>query len=123
MFKPCQRGFVCRCVSSIHVQIHANDYSFSTSGALTLLVTNPIWVVKTRLCLQYEKADVPAHKQYKGMVDCFHKIYKYEGFRGLYKVREFFSAQFASYECHSEITDTPWAFGRRGKQKIPLITK
>ncbi|OWA53510.1 Mitochondrial folate transporter/carrier [Hypsibius exemplaris] len=57
----------------------------ANAGALTLLVTNPIWVVKTRLCLQYEKADLPAHKQYRGMMDCFYKIYKFEGIRGLYK--------------------------------------
>lgn len=60
------------------------------AGVLTLVMTNPIWVVKTRLCLQYDTAGVvPLAKdssKYGGMVDALSKIYKYEGIRGLYKV-------------------------------------
>lgn len=48
------------------------------SGALTLVLTNPLWVVKTRLCLQQDN-------QYKGMIDAFRKIYKAEGIRGYYR--------------------------------------
>jgi solute carrier family 25 folate transporter 32 len=59
----------------------------SEAGILTLALTNPIWVVKTRLCLQYDDvAKVPNDKQYRGMVDGLLKIYKTEGFRGLYAV-------------------------------------
>lgn len=57
------------------------------AGVLTLVMTNPIWVVKTRLCLQYDS--VPMTKdcnKYGGMIDALTKIYRYEGVRGLYKV-------------------------------------
>ncbi|KAJ8321851.1 hypothetical protein KUTeg_000322 [Tegillarca granosa] len=58
-------------------------------GFLTLLLTNPIWVTKTRLCLQYDQM-APNVKdsssvQYKGMFDALIKIYKMEGIRGLYR--------------------------------------
>lgn len=59
------------------------------AGVLTLLVTNPIWVVKTRLCLQYGiKGSVPkdASTSYNGMGDALVKIYQMEGVRGLYRV-------------------------------------
>lgn len=56
------------------------------AGILTLVVTNPIWVVKTRLCLQYGTTTVASDKCYKGMVDALVKIYKTEGVRGLYRV-------------------------------------
>lgn len=56
------------------------------AGILTLMMTNPIWVVKTRLCLQVNDAGSVANsKNYKGMVDGLTKIYRQEGFRGLYK--------------------------------------
>jgi solute carrier family 25 (mitochondrial folate transporter), member 32 len=59
----------------------------SEAGILTLLMTNPIWVVKTRLCLQYEnKLDLTSNKNYRGMVDGLTKIYRTEGFKGLYSV-------------------------------------
>lgn len=51
------------------------------SGALTLLLTNPIWVVKTRLCLQYDNSSA----QYRGITDAFIKIGRTEGIKGLYK--------------------------------------
>lgn len=61
------------------------------AGVLTLLVTNPIWVVKTRLCLQYEsdlKVTGTKHTYYKGMVDALVKIYQEEGVRGYYRVNK-----------------------------------
>ncbi|KAI6191807.1 hypothetical protein M3Y97_00267800 [Aphelenchoides bicaudatus] len=51
------------------------------SGFIVLAGTNPLWVTKTRLCLQYEAST----KQYNGMVDCLRKIYKTEGIRGWYR--------------------------------------
>lgn len=57
------------------------------AGILTLLMTNPIWVVKTRLCLQYTSdIRLDESKRYSGMFDALGKIYRTEGFRGLYKV-------------------------------------
>lgn len=58
------------------------------SGVMTLALTNPLWVVKTRLCLQYgnlDKLALPAYKRYDGMLDAFRKVYRYEGFAGFYK--------------------------------------
>lgn len=57
--------------------------SAAEAGVLTLTLTNPIWVTKTRLVLQYDTG--PAGKQYKGMVDALVKIYRHEGVPGLYK--------------------------------------
>lgn len=54
------------------------------SGALTLVLTNPIWVVKTRLCLQYGAEGKGT--EYRGMIHALAQIYKEEGIRGLYKV-------------------------------------
>jgi solute carrier family 25 folate transporter 32 len=56
------------------------------AGVLTLLVTNPIWVVKTRLCLQYgPEATLSTRECYNGMTDALVKIYRTEGVRGLYR--------------------------------------
>ncbi|CAH1103479.1 unnamed protein product [Psylliodes chrysocephalus] len=60
----------------------------SEAGILTLIVTNPIWVVKTRLCLQYGNEDMYLSKGgqfYHGVSDALAKIYRTEGFRGLYR--------------------------------------
>ncbi|XP_036331795.1 mitochondrial folate transporter/carrier isoform X2 [Rhagoletis pomonella] len=56
------------------------------SGVLTLILTNPIWVVKTRLCLQYG-AEASGNKasEYRGMVHALAQIYRKEGIRGLYR--------------------------------------
>lgn len=60
------------------------------AGILTLVITNPIWVVKTRLCLQVaEPGTTSTGTNYKGMVDGLKKIYTQEGVRGLYKVNTF----------------------------------
>ncbi|KAA0702675.1 Mitochondrial folate transporter/carrier [Triplophysa tibetana] len=55
--------------------------SAATAGAMTLCLTNPIWVTKTRLVLQYNTDQ----KQYKGMMDALVKIYTHEGIAGLYR--------------------------------------
>ncbi|OXB51980.1 hypothetical protein ASZ78_006154, partial [Callipepla squamata] len=59
--------------------------SAAEAGALTLCITNPIWVTKTRLVLQYDAGVDPSKRQYTGMSDALIKIYKTEGIRGLYK--------------------------------------
>lgn len=56
------------------------------AGILTLVMTNPIWVVKTRLCLQYGRDNGPPNTRYSGMIDALAKIYRAEGVRGLYRV-------------------------------------
>ena len=54
-----------------------------TSGVVTLAVTNPIWVAKTRLCLQYGSVSSP--HTYTGLVDCLRKTYRVEGIAGFYR--------------------------------------
>ncbi|XP_039282197.1 mitochondrial folate transporter/carrier-like [Nilaparvata lugens] len=51
------------------------------AGVLTVAITNPVWVVRTRLCMQY--GDKSNYK-YTGMVNALSKIYRVEGMRGLY---------------------------------------
>lgn len=57
------------------------------TGAVSLIISNPIWVVKTRMCLQLNGGiGIPDSKRYAGVGDALVKIYSYEGWRGLYKV-------------------------------------
>jgi len=61
-------------------------FAAANAGAFTLLMTNPIWVMKTRFCLQYANdVNMAESQKYNGMVDALSKIYKMEGIRGLYK--------------------------------------
>ncbi|ORZ17234.1 mitochondrial carrier domain-containing protein [Absidia repens] len=53
--------------------------SAATAGLVTSTVTNPIWVVKTRLQLQGK------NRIYKNSLDCVMHILREEGARGLYK--------------------------------------
>lgn len=62
------------------------------AGSLSAVITNPIWVVKTRLCLQYGNFNIagdinplPESKRYSGTIDAFRKVYKFEGIPGLYR--------------------------------------
>ncbi|XP_075585469.1 solute carrier family 25 member 32 isoform X2 [Dermatophagoides farinae] len=77
-------------VGDIQMNLNAGQHivAASEAGIMTLVLTNPIWVVKTRLCLQYggmsENAVQPT-KRYSGMLDALTKIYRFEGIRGLYR--------------------------------------
>ncbi|KAF9932355.1 hypothetical protein FBU30_008335 [Linnemannia zychae] len=54
--------------------------SAATAGVVTATMTNPIWLVKTRMQLQVEGV-----RQYKNSFDCVFKILKSEGIRGMYR--------------------------------------
>uniref|UniRef100_A0A183EZR5 Solute carrier family 25 member 43 n=1 Tax=Gongylonema pulchrum TaxID=637853 RepID=A0A183EZR5_9BILA len=51
------------------------------TGSGILVFTNPIWVAKTRLCLQYESEKA----QYRSLTHCISSISRKEGFSALYK--------------------------------------
>ncbi|KAG0349413.1 hypothetical protein BG004_006442 [Podila humilis] len=54
--------------------------SAATAGVVTATVTNPIWLVKTRMQLQVEGV-----RQYKNSFDCVVKLLKTEGVQGMYR--------------------------------------
>jgi len=56
----------------------------SITGGIILSLTNPFWVCKTRMCLQYEH--LVNEKQFSGLVGCLKNVWKTEGLRGFYKV-------------------------------------
>jgi len=65
----------------------ARIYASITAGACSTLVTNPIWVIKTRLMSQVgsqapEEARTPWN--YRSTLDAARKMYRAEGFRSFY---------------------------------------
>jgi len=56
----------------------------SAAGVVTLTITNPVWVVKTRLCLQQAGEGADPRHHYRGLADALWKIGRHEGLRGLY---------------------------------------
>lgn len=61
------------------------------AGVLTLSMTNPIWVAKTRMCLQYDQLKTTTHtasttQKYSSLGGTLRSIWKQEGIRGYYKV-------------------------------------
>ena len=64
--------------SSIHLLAAA------MAGILTATATNPIWLVKTRLQLDKEKA-VDHDRLYRNSYDCIKKVLRSEGVGGLYR--------------------------------------
>jgi solute carrier family 25 protein 33/36 len=57
-----------------------------TAGVVTSAATNPIWVVKTRLQLDKNRAsEGHAGRKYRGAYDCLRQTIRHEGVRGLYK--------------------------------------
>ncbi|KAK9475951.1 mitochondrial carrier domain-containing protein [Lipomyces japonicus] len=59
------------------------DYlaSAMASGSITVLLTNPVWVIKTRMLSTSSTHD----GAYKSMVDGFLTIHRHEGIRGFYR--------------------------------------
>ena len=56
------------------------------AGAVMVAVTNPVWLVKTRMQLQMRKAGEQHQiKPYKNMIDAFRTIVREEGLTALYK--------------------------------------
>ena len=54
-------------------------------GVMTLTITNPIWVAKTRMCLNYGTS-TRGGGQYTTLAGTLSAIWRQEGVRGLYKV-------------------------------------
>jgi solute carrier family 25 (mitochondrial folate transporter), member 32 len=57
------------------------------SGAIMVFLTNPVWLIKTRIQLQMKKSadSFGLKKPYNGLVDAARTIVKEEGFWALYK--------------------------------------
>ena len=68
------------------------------AGAFTVVITNPIWVVKTRMQLQdrattsttsttstSSPAKTSTNTPYRGMINAFQRIYQEEGIKGFYR--------------------------------------
>lgn len=71
-----------------HQQLNTGEHlvAASVAGLMTLIFTNPITVVKTRICLQQKNlGNVDPNLHYSGMTDAFIKIMRHEGIQGLYK--------------------------------------
>ncbi|SCU94578.1 LAME_0F08020g1_1 [Lachancea meyersii CBS 8951] len=60
----------------------SHSLSALTAGSVSTILTNPVWVVKTRLMLQTHVDKNTTH--YKGTFDAFYKIYTTEGFKTFY---------------------------------------
>jgi len=60
----------------------------ATAGVVTCTLTNPIWLVKTRLQLdrlRMEKGGCIVAQQYKNSFDCVAQVLRQEGFRGMFR--------------------------------------
>mmetsp|Transcript_29268 Transcript_29268/g.55285 ORF Transcript_29268/g.55285 Transcript_29268/m.55285 type:complete len:344 (+) Transcript_29268:207-1238(+) len=59
--------------------------SAALSGAFMVLMTNPIWLIKTRIQLQIPSSNSSSSRNYSGIFDALRQIIKTEGFLALYK--------------------------------------
>lgn len=74
-----QQRQVCKNVSFSLCLCNSNLNFFDNPGVVTSTVTNPIWVIKTRLQLQGKQ------RIYNSSFDCAKHILKQEGIKGFYK--------------------------------------
>lgn len=103
-----------RLASTLHIDVdELPAVAFFASGiassCVVLTITNPVWMAKTRLCLQYGSPgegfpdpergrniiifrcvtdylrQLDSRHYYSGLVDCLSKTYKADGWRGLYR--------------------------------------
>ncbi|SZF05241.1 unnamed protein product [Blumeria hordei] len=84
------------------------------AGIVTSTITNPIWLIKTRLQLDKDVADKAggmALRKYRNSWDCVRKVVRQEGFRALYK------GMSASYLGVSEST-LQWVFYEQMKKYL-----
>eukprot|EP00301_Raphidiophrys_heterophryoidea_P020866 c5453_g1_i2.p1 GENE.c5453_g1_i2~~c5453_g1_i2.p1 ORF type:complete len:311 (-),score=70.55 c5453_g1_i2:108-1040(-) len=67
-------------------ELHSGHHLMASveAGAILVFLTNPIWLVKTRLQLQ-QRGVGDANSHYRGMTHALRQIVKEEGFRGLYR--------------------------------------
>lgn len=68
--------------NSPHWTFISHSGSAITAGAVSTILTNPIWVIKTRLMLQTHIGANRTH--YRGTIDAFQKIVTQEGVKALY---------------------------------------
>lgn len=61
----------------------SHSFSAITAGAVSTTLTNPIWVVKTRLMSQSNLGSYPT--RYRGTLNAFSVIYKQEGIKAFYR--------------------------------------
>ncbi|KAI1860408.1 hypothetical protein JX265_009807 [Neoarthrinium moseri] len=55
------------------------------AGLATATVTNPIWLIKTRLQLDVRQAAAGTTRQYEDSLDCIRQVLRQEGISGLYR--------------------------------------
>lgn len=70
-------------VENLSAPVHLISGGFA--GACTLAVTNPIWVVKTRMCLQPGLSVAEGGVHYTGVLNGLKQLYKHEGIKGYYR--------------------------------------
>lgn len=57
----------------------------SCAGALTVCITNPLWMAKTRLCQPGMPINAATGMPFTGLADCLRGTFRTEGIRGLYR--------------------------------------
>ena len=87
-----QLGTVTRCLQLFGIVLMSSpDNGFLVNacaslagGATSTMVTNPIWVIKTRLMSQSNLTNHQTPWHYRGTMDAIIKMYRYEGMRSFY---------------------------------------
>ena len=73
-------------------KLHLANYTLDATiaGVTTIFITNPLFLIKTRMCLQYnEQAVSKTNVKYKNSWQAFKVLLKTDGFLGMYKGSRF----------------------------------